>query len=461
MSKKSTAWILALLFVGVAAAATAGAATIELGNAGELYEIVGGRYGDVFPEGDEHAAKNPVLALAVTRSDAQRELFLVPGTGSGKTESAASLFYDRARGSLVALWRSGAADAAVLLNVATFEDGGFSHFYEIEDPTLASAGPPRIALTRDRYEIQLSETEWESIERTIVHLLWAAHDGAGVDVRYSALIFVEGIYSGWNQVISLRDTTADPESPPAFATDEAFLKTLGLSVSEDGQRVVASFVNSLDAQLQVVDIGILPLELSYLGEEIREGLLGLAGSFASDDLSSYADNGRLEIDSLGRRHRMHPALVDYIAEEVVQEILVIGGQYTLASYSDLVEHLRAFTLETAAPLVTSSTSYARTASGSIILEVDVGNLNLGATGPPPLINLRVLRSLEAPVIGGGQTRLFASPDGRHVLVSWDDGEGRLSYVENEAGGWSEPRSLILGESLPAERAYDVLERRVR
>jgi len=459
MSKKTTVAVLTLLTLLTGAATARELSSSALGNSGEVYEILSGRYEELFPGGEELPGNSKVLALAVTRGDTS-ERYLLPGTGSRQPESAASLFYERSRGSLVVLWRSGAADKAELLNVVTFADGSFSEAYEIADPTYASLAPPHMVVTHDRYDIQLSETQWESIERTILHLLWAARDGSGIDVRYSPLIFVEGIYSGWNQVVSLRDTTAGPEAPLAAAS-EALLSTLDLAASENGQRVVASFVSGLDNKLCVVDVGVLPLELSYLGEEVREGLSGLAASFASEDISSFADNGRLEIVSVGRRHRMHPAFVDYLAEEVVQEILVVGTDFTLSSYDDLVAHLRHFTLETAAPLVTSSANYARTASGSIILEVDVGHLNLGATGPPPLINLRVLRALGAPVIGKGQTHLFASPDGRHVLVSWEDGNGRLSYVENEADGWSEPLSLVLGDRLSSERAYEVLERRVR
>ncbi len=460
MSRKTTVTILTILVFVAGAANARELASSALGNSGELYEIVSGRYEELFPEGDEFTGRNKVLALAVTRGDT-REHHLLPGTGSREAESGTSLFYERARGSLVALWRSGRAGEDELLNVVTFADGSFSEAYEVADPTLAAIAPPRVVITHDRYDIQLSETEWESIERTILHLLWAARDEFGMDVRYSPLIFVEGVYSGWNQVVSLRDTTAGGEELLAASPSEALLATLDLAVSENGQRVVASFVNNLDEKLRVVEIGVLPLELSYLGEEVREGLSGLAASFATDDLSSFADNGRLEIVGVGRRHRMHPAFVDYVAEEVVQEILVVGGEYTPLSYDELVEHLRAFTLETAAPLVTASTRSTRAANGSTILEVDVGNLPLEATGPPPLIDLRVLRSLAAPEIGDGRTALFASSDGRHVLVSWEDDGGILGYVETEADGWSEPRSLVLGGSLSAEHAYEVLERRVR
>lgn len=457
MRKKTTGAILIALALFAGAATARELSVTALGNSGEVYEILSGRYEELFPEGDEFPGDNHVLALAVTRGDA-RERYLLPGTGSPQKESAAALFYERSRGNLVVLWRGSGADEAELLNIVTFAGGSFSDAYEVADPALSSVAAPRVVVTHDVYDIQLSENEWESIERTVLHLLWVAHDKSGFDVRYSPLIFVEGVYSGWNQVVSLRDITALPEERPR-ASAEALYTTLGLTVSENGQRVVASFVNSLDGVLRVVEIGVLPQELTYMGQEVRDELNGLEASFANEELSSFADIIRAEVINVGRRHRLHPAFTDYVADQVGKEILVVGGEYSVSSYHELVEYLRTFTLRTAAPLVTAS------ANGSLgsgtILEVDVGNLSLDATGPSPLINLRVLSSLPVPRIAGDPTALFASSDGRHVLLSWADGEGHLGYVENEADGWTEPRSLVLGDYLSAERAYEVLAGRVR
>jgi len=458
MSKKTTAALLTALALFASAATARELSFTALGNSGELYEILSGRYEELFPEGDEFPGENNVLALAVTRGDT-RERYLLPGTGSPEEESAASLFYERSRGSLVVLWRGGGADEAQLLNVVTFAGGSFSEAYEVADPTLASVAAPHVVVTHDSYDIQLSENEWESIERTILHLLWVARDKSGIDVRYSPLIFVEGVYSGWNQVVSLRDVTAVPGERPR-ASAEALYATLSLAVSESGQRVVASFVNSLDGWLRVVEIGVLPLELAYMGQEVREGFSGLEASFANEDLSSFADIIRAEVVNVGRRHRLHPAFTDYVADQVGREILVVGGEYSVSSYHELVEYLRTFTLETTAPLVTASANHSQGANGTI-LEVDVGNLSLDATGPAPLINLRVLSSLPVPRIAGAPTALFASSDGRRVVLSWEDDEGNLGYVENEADGWTQPRSLVLGDHLAAERAYEVLEGRVR
>lgn len=460
MSRKTTIGILTILALVTSTAAARELSSSVLGNSGELYEVLSGRYEELFPQGDEIPGQNEVLALEVTRGGTQ-ERYLLPGTESLEGEGTASLFYERTRGSLVALWRGGGADKDELLNLVTFADGKFSDAYVIADPTLASLAPPRLVVTHDRYDIQISETEWESIERTILHLLWTVQDESGIDVRYSPLIFVEGVYSGWNQVVSLSDTTANLDAVSTTPATESLCASLDLAVSDNGQRVVASFVNSRDGRLRVVEIGVLPLELVSMGDEIREVLNGLESSFATEDLSAFADNGRLNVVNVGRRHRLHPAFIDYLAEEVGREILVVGGKYSVSDYHDLVEHLRTFTLETAAPLVTASSSYPRGTNSSTILEVDVASLPLEATGPAPLINLRVLNSLEPPRTGVGEAQIFASSDGRDVLVSWQDGQGRLSYVENQAGGWSEPRSLVLGDRLSAQSAYEVLERRVR
>lgn len=455
--KKSVLLVLVFAFCGVASFASE--LEIEaVGNGGELYELVAGRYGKLFPGEDEHPARNNVLALSVTWPDGASERLLVPGTGDREGEMEAELLYERAHGSLLVVWQ-GDLGAGVLLELTTFSGGEWSRVHAI-DSSSPILGQPRLVVTRDHYDLRISETQWESIDRTALYVAWLAEDPRGVDVRITPLLFVEGFYSGWNQVFSLRDLTALPDFAGPGPSSQELLRSFDLVVMNDGQRIEVSFVNALDHQLTVVSVGVLPLELAMMSEELRDGLLGLESSFASQDVETFIDIARHEMVAVGRRLRFHPVFVDFLVTGLGEEIRTIAPAFSLATYGEMVDHLRDHTLRRTAPLTRTGLSSAGAGDESEILEIDVSNL-LSPTGPPPILDLRVLFSQPAPATGAGSTRIYAAGDGGSVLVTWEEAEGRVHYLESRDGGWSETRSLATGEGLSSARAYEILERRIR
>ncbi|MCP4653809.1 MAG: hypothetical protein GY856_00170 [bacterium] len=470
--KTKNSFLLSLALL-VAAAGAGGAVasdlpTAALGSSGEVVELIGGTYGELFPEsgevppeGDkwEVPADHEVLALELSWPDQTTERRLLPDTEDAQAESLAALLYDRSTDALVAIWQSEEPSEGALLKLVPVVDGAFSDVVTIEDPTLASIGPSKIVLTRDRYSIRLGEDQRETVNRTILHVTWMAFDGSEIDVRYTPLVFIDGLYCGWNEVFSLRDLLVGEGVDPNRELSDQLLSTLELEVTRGGQRILATFVSPRSGELAVVDIGVLPLELAYLGDEVRDLLLSMADEFVGNDLQSFAGGARLEIIGVGRRHSLNPALVDYVAGEVSDEILAVGAEYSIAEFGDLVSYLRDFTIDVTSPLITSTLNHTRATDNSQVIEIDIGNL---LHGPTQILDLKIRSSRPAPATGEGPTTVYTSEDGEDTLIAWEDPEdGRLYYVESLEEGWSEPRSLLIDEKLTPERAHELLKLRVR
>ncbi len=459
--KTTNSFLLSLALL-VAAAGAVGASdlpTAALGNAGEVYELIGGTYGELFPESDEVAAGHEVLALELSWPDQTTGRWLVPGTEDAPAETAATLLYDRATDALAAVWQSAEPSEGALLKLVTVEADAFSDVVTIEDPTRAAIGPSQIVLTRDRYSIRLGHNQRETVNRTILHVAWMAYGDSEIDVRYTPLVFIDGLYCGWNEVFSLRDLVVGEGVEPDQELAEQLLSTLELDLTHGAQRILATFVSPRSGELAVVDIGVLPLELAYLGDEVRDLLLSMADSFGGDDLQAFAEVARIEIIGVGRRQSLNPALVDYVAGELSDEILTVGAEYSVDEYGELVSYLRDYTIDVTSPLITSTLNYAQGTDHSRVIEIDIGNL---LDAPTQILDLKIRSARPAPATGEGPTTIYTSEDGEDTLIAWEDpGGATLYYVESLEGGWSEPRSLVIDDKLTPERAHELLRRRVR
>jgi hypothetical protein len=63
-------------------------------------------------------------------------------------------------------------------------------------------------------------------------------------------------------------------------------------------------------------------------------------------------------------------------------------------------------------------------------------------------------------VGAGEIRLFVADSGSDVLVSWVKAN-RVFYRLSEAEGWTEPKEIQLTETVTLEKAYELLESKVR
>ncbi len=444
------------------------AATPEmtLGNAGELYRLEAGAYGDLFRGGEDHAAATPVLAL-----DVAAERLLVPGTGEARVESEPRLFYDPRSAAALVLWQSAPAGASAFrLDFAVYRDGTWSEVrpLQAEGEAIAFAAPPRVVFTRDAFDLELGDGETWSASRSVLHLLY--HDGEGV-ARYLPLMFVDGAYLGWHESLTLSSelfTLGEGEERPANPATEGLRQALNLEPVADGRAVLATFVNPDSRHLGAVELRVRPLKLEALGDHLRDRILAAAELYDPGDLDAFADEIRAEISFSGYRVGLHPGIVEFVADEVGDWLGESGAEYGLDGLVSLSDDASELAIELTSS-VTASVVEDPANPGEEILELELGGLldELESSSPlARILELEVRSERPVPVIGDGVAAIFPSPNGRDLLVGWKaDGSHKIRYVESrsdrDGGQWSAQRTLTLGGEIDLDRAIELLQRKIR
>lgn len=458
---------------------------------GELYAGRAGLMSEVAETAPEH--DQPVLLLEISGGeDSDGEDFdsvlLVPGTEDARTESEAVLIREPKSSSVTVVWRSTGEDGLQLRFASYSAEEGWS---EVQAVSLDGApavlfSAPKLVLTRDSYEIDLPE-EQVTAERSTIHLLWQ-DAGESPGTFYTPLIFVEGHYIGWHQSFDLSqsffgatededdgseegddasggdDATEEPE--PATLTNQ-LARAIDLKTARDERSIFVTFANPASHRLGIVEIRVLPLELSLFGDQVYQAVLDLADLYDPDDVSSLAGGMFGHIVVAGANYNFNPTVVDYLSNQLHDWLMEFGGSYGWSGYEDLAEDLRNFGIDVSNEIY-STTIIDSGDPSSTIVQIDIGDFIEGLEGPQPaqLLEIDVRCELPAPAIGEGPTTIHASRDGRDLLIAWEDEEGgAIHYTESHHnrgdGAWSESLSLALDEALSAELAHHLLRQKIR
>jgi hypothetical protein len=169
-----------------------------LGDAGEVYFVHTGVYGDLFPGGTATAAGNAVLALDIARQDQPLERVLVPGTEGPEVESSPFELYESSSGALFMVWQSQVNAIHPVLYLSSYKDGTWTPAIQVTGNPFAQKSAPQIAITRDTYNIQdPNDGTYSPAHRTILHLIWW-EEGAngGGSVQYAPIVLLDGSYIG-------------------------------------------------------------------------------------------------------------------------------------------------------------------------------------------------------------------------------------------------------------------------
>lgn len=461
-----TRLVLLVLLLVAAPLSAAGSRSSEsaLGNSGELFSLESGTFAELFDGGKsqpELAGDTPVLALDIELPGQPRQRLLVPTSDGAGVDQQSWVIYDKREALLNVVWQEAASDGANRVLLAHFKDGEWSEVFEI---FVGQPGVlPAMALTRDAFDIAISEEESILAQRQILHLAWRGEAEGKSTVFYSPVIFVEGRYVGWQETFDLNTLWAAYRKsaqggPPTLP--DGLRKSLSLEVASDQRSVLIAFADPEIAAVAVCKIGILPLELAYLSDNIRKEVLMRAAEFDPQDLTSFADNMRLEIIGMGARFGFHSTVVTYVADHVDRRIREEGGQYAPADLPHLADDLHAYTVDITASLLGVEVT---TAEDGEIVEIDVGDLVGNPTsGPAQLLDLRLASERSAPaMIGDRPAAIYPAADGRGMLIAWQDLEqDLLLYVESETEGWSEVRQVSM-TGLSPERADQLLRQRAQ
>lgn len=461
------------LAVAVAPAATAAvdplsrpAAATVLGNEGQLYELLSGTYGELFPEDAAFAADSPVLALDVVQPDGARERHLVPGTAGPEVEGAPSLVFEDASERLFAVWESKSTPTASRLLLADFVPGGWSEPLEISGDVAPLKDAPQVLVTRDRFSVRNPEGETISRSRTVIHIVWLEERAEGREYYYTPIILEAGQYVGWNPVVALSEIEPESPSPKAAAETAELLRAPELASGEDLESAILAFLSPARDRLTTVELRLAPGELGFLADEFRAQIIEI-GRRDREGIDELARKFRAQIIEIG--NRLNPRIVSYFAERASSSLLDVFDADPDRPIEAIADDFRAQIIEIGRELLGGPRG--NLPAPSHLLEV--APIRLGSAPPPPnaprvshLMSLQVVMDRPSPPLAGVPARVFVSEDGERALVGWLS-RGQVFYTEtsseatSDEEAWTEIQHLTLTGQLGAEAAAEVLAGRVR
>lgn len=462
---------LSLLALGLVAAARPAAASHQeavLGSKGELYTVRTGTYGALFPGGTDTDKTNPVLAIDVLRPGAAVERRLVTGTADEDVESAPALVFEDETDTLFIVWVSRISSIHSIFRLASFDGAHWSAPIDITGNPFSPKTPPQLAITRDTHRQADSDGNPVVRHRTVLHIAWSEENSQGLyDAYYTPIILEEGSYLGWNPVYRLDgfDGGAQASATPAPAADPSLVRAPTLQPGRDSQTLVAAFASSASGRLVTAEIDVLPAQLLRLAEKTRAQIIDLGVRRKMTDLQAIATRVRsFVIDNGG----------DY-QPEVARSISDLVGAYIVASgqsptgpggIQSLAAGTRAQIIDLGAKL--SGRGLKDTALAAVASDVKPQTLEISAAPNGPtdgnptahLFQVRPASSLAAPQAGDGAVRVFTSDTGDELLVSWASSD-KVTYRLSQGSGWSDPREIVISETLDLDAVYDILSQRVR
>lgn len=453
--------LFALGLVALVAFATAAFAETEkiiLAFDGKPIRLIQSVYGELDPLGSLADPRHPVIALERPSTDGRLRLELVPGTEGPEQEGGFSLLYDRDSESLFIFWESRQQGSTALNLAGRTADGEWTEVVEVSGNPFSPKTPPRLAITHDSYWTEGETGEPLRARRSILHLVWSEDRDGDQTLVYSPVMLRNGAYLGPNALYDLADLATGEPLLEAPAPSRWLTEALRVAAGTDGHSVVLAFADSATHRLLTLQIEALSDEVVSLADGARSNITVIGHR---PPIRRVLDVARSNITVIG--HRIHPGVRSFMMRSIEGSLLGSGDGADLDTPIDAQlaasivweEIVRA-----AASVQDQGLVDDETLSEPRILEVLGREPGEDRSEGSPLLQVRVASSRPVPETGDSLTRLFVSPDGRDVIVSWLEAS-RLRYVESQQDGWSPVQSFELGDQLSLAAAYELLDRRVR
>lgn len=445
-----------LLAVGAASAASAvSTSSFALGGEGELYRVVTGPESALFP--GPGAGDHNVVALSIVRPNGRSELLLVPGTEGNETESSPSLVYEEASKTVFLIWESRSNYIHSQIRLASYSAEGWSEAIELPGELFSLKSSPSLAITRDTFITFDADGEIESHARTIYHALWWEEAAARERVVYSPVVLIDGTYVGWSSLFILNDLGFGDETGSSYPGTADLARSLTIRPGSSAGSVVLGMVDGVTRQLLQMEVSVIPGEMSALAAELARTLD--EGGAGPVDAPGLADRARVQLIDVGARLRMHPALIEYLAE-VTAGTIQAEAQLASPMPSPLADRARVQLIDVGARMIAQGLSSSPAEPQAWLLELASVQAPQSADDSMPMHSLRVemkaMRSI--PRTNPGAAHLFVSRSGQEALVAWQVGD-TLFYTESQADDWSPVLRLRLGPGLDLATAYQILEQR--
>lgn len=419
---RSRALVLAALAVALVPA-LAGAASLPaaVGRGGEVYALRTGAFGELFPGVQSASPGAPALALDVTRPNGGTMRLLVPGTSDSDFEDSASLVYEGASNAVFVLWQSRALSGRSRLELVSYDARGWSGVIEVSGNPDTVKSSPQVEVTRR----SITGPRGRVHSLTVLHLVWS--EPQEQDVLYASVVIEDGVYVGWNPVLSLGGRAAPATTAPTVLPD-GLLSVVALDPGRDTATAVAAYADASSSRIATAEAAVLPQELGRLADDVRAHIIGAGSTVA---LSTLANDVRAHI--IGSNSGVHPALASFLGDAARNRVLAAVGTPLADDPEGLADEVRAHIIGVGARALFGIATGERVSRRLEILEVPSG---AGDGLANHLVAVRVVTTAEVPTLGPAPYRLYVSGEGERVLVSWREA-GQLRFRVSSDAGWSD------------------------
>lgn len=435
-----------------------------LGADGAVYMAKTGTYGELFPGAKAGNVADPVLALEVTKPGSPVQRILVPSTVNAEVEKSPSLLYEDQSGMVYLVWQSLNA-VHPILRLSGFDGTEWSKPIEVTGNPFAPKTSPQMAITRDTFGELDAEGAVVVKHRTVLHLIWEEEleTGSVLETFYSPILFIDGVYLGWNPVYRL--SSFDPsEAAAGVAASPALVRSPTIQGGRDGRTVVVAFVSPAKQRLVTLEIDALPQEFSRLADKARSHIIDLGRRpNVPRGLKAIADEAHAGVIDLGRA--FHAEIAESLADQVYEKLMKSGTQ----DLEFLGGAARSHIIDLGAKLSGRGLrNPVKAASVSVERTVEVTPTAPGFPEPDTpqssnFLQFRLASSRPVPDVGAASAetlRVFISESGDNVLIAWPE-KTRVLYRDTKGDDWNAVREIKLSDSFDLSRAYEILERQVR
>lgn len=422
-----------------------------LGPNGELYTVRAGTFGELFPGQQNVAPANPVLAIDIERPDTDRVRLLVKGTEGPDFDSAPFLLYEDVSNTVFLVWEIRLGGVFPVLMMSGYKDSWLDPYAIIDNPfSLKSA--PQLTVTYDSY---VEDDEESPKQRTILHLFWGQESDEGaVDTYYRPVFLENGRFLGRSPAFRLADLGsfgADGITVPAAALPTQLVKVQ----RNDERSILVAFGSA--GRLNTLEIGALPAQLGRVADGARSHIIDFGVRLYPGHLSTLAAGVKAEIIKRGSP-TFDSELLKSLAEQIESYVANASPKTPLKVIAD---GARSHIIDFGARLSDRGMKTSQAASSSLI-EIDPSELDMadGEVAPSQILRMGRIASWPLPEGAPDDAQLFVSESGQRALICWAD-KNRVLYRESTAAGWTAPLEIRLSDSIDLQRAFDILEHRVR
>lgn len=461
--KRVFAWTIGLTLL-TASAAFPSERQAVLGADGAVYMARTGTYGELFPGAKGGDATDPVLALEVTKPGSPVQRILVPSTVNAEVEKSPALLYEDQSETLYLVWQSLGVFHPIL-RLSGFDGTSWSEPIEVTGNPFAPKTSPQMAITRDTFGTLDAEGARVVKHRTILHLIWEEdlETGGILETFYSPILFIDGVYLGWNPVYRLSSFDPSEAVTAGPPVSSALVRSPTIQGGRDGRTVVVAFVSPATQRLVSLEIDALPQEFSQLADKARSHIIDLGRRpNPPRGVKAIADEAHAGVVELGRA--FHAEIAESLADQVYEKIMKGGTQ----DLEFLGGAARSHIIDLGAKFSGRGLRNQKAATVSVEKTVEVTPTAPGSPEPDTprssnFLQFRLASSRAVPEVGTASAetlRVFISESGDNVLIAWPE-KNRVLYRDTKGDGWNDVREIKLSDSVDLSRAYEILERLVR